>query len=94
LKTDDVLILAIEDFRATKFKTLMSSLGIIIGVIAIVVILSVGEGLYGGVSESFGDLQVDTIIIIPGSVGFAPSGDMSDFGGTSQIQKPPAELTD
>ena len=33
-------------FKADRFKTLMSSLGIIIGVMAIVVMLSVGEGLY------------------------------------------------
>jgi len=93
LRPGDVLMLAIEDFRSTKFKTLMSSLGIIIGVIAIVVILSVGEGLYSGVSESFGDLQVNTIIIIPGALGFSTTGDMSDFGGTAQVEKPPAELT-
>ena len=94
MKPEDVLVFAIDDFKATKFKTLLSSLGIIIGVTAIVVILSVSEGLYGGVSESFGDLQVDTIIIIPGSPGFSPGGSISDFSQSAQVQKPPAYLTD
>ncbi len=32
-------------FSSNKFKTILSNIGIIIGVVAIVVMLSVGEGL-------------------------------------------------
>ena len=46
----DLLEYIAVGFKADRFKTLMSSLGIIIGVMAIVVMLSVGEGLYSGVS--------------------------------------------
>jgi len=88
LKPGDVLLLALEDFGSTKFKTFMSSLGIIIGVIAIVVMLSVGEGLYQGVSASFGDLQLDTLIVLPGALGF------TGFGQTSQAERPAAQLLD
>ena len=52
MKLPDMLEYIAVGFKADRFKTLMSSLGIIIGVMAIVVMLSVGEGLYSGVSSS------------------------------------------
>lgn len=52
----------------------MSSLGIIIGVVSIVVLLSVGQGLYGGVNERFGDLDMDLISVRPGSGMGGPGG--------------------
>lgn len=61
-------------FRADRFKTLMSSLGIIIGVLAIVVMLSVGEGLYSGVSSQFSTLNLDVIRVVPGSAQFGGPG--------------------
>ena len=51
----------------------MSSLGIIIGVMAIVVMLSVGEGLYSGVSSQFSTLNLDIIRVMPGTFNFGPS---------------------
>ncbi len=57
-------------FSSNKFKTLMSSLGIIIGVIAIVVMLSVGEGLQAGVGKAFGGMNLDVITVYPGGSGF------------------------
>ncbi len=59
-------------FSGEKFKTVMSSLGIIIGVAAIVVMLSVGEGLITGVSSAFGDMDLNMVQVIPG--GFEPAG--------------------
>ena len=51
----------------------MSSLGIIIGVVSIIALLSVGQGLYGGVSERFGDLDMDLVTVRPGSgMGMGP----------------------
>jgi len=67
----DVLEFIAVGFRADRFKTLMSSLGIIIGVMAIVVMLSVGEGLYSGVSSQFSALDLDMIRVMPGSAHLA-----------------------
>ncbi len=72
-------------FRSNKFKTLMSSLGIIIGVTAIVVMLSVGEGLQAGVGKAFVGLNLDVITIYPGG---------SDFDGGKFVYKKPAEFDD
>ncbi len=72
-------------FSSNKFKTILSSLGIIIGVIAIVVMLSVGEGLEAGVGKAFGGMDLDVITIFPGGSGF-------DAGQI--IKEKPAEFDD
>jgi len=75
-------------FKADRFKTLMSSLGIIIGVMAIVVMLSVGEGLYSGVSSQFATLNLDVIRVMPGTFSFG--------GGppNARSAEEPAKFTD
>ena len=74
MKLIDSLEQVLLSFRSNKFKTLMSSLGIIIGVIAIVVMLSVGEGLQEGVGIAFQGMDLDVITVFPGSAQFAPGG--------------------
>ena len=80
----DILEFIAVGFKADRFKTLMSSLGIIIGVMAIVVMLSVGEGLYSGVSSQFSTLDLDMIRVMPGSAHFGGPG-------SDQANRNPAE---
>ena len=86
----DLLEYIAVGFRADRFKTLMSSLGIIIGVMAIVVMLSVGEGLYSGVSSQFSSLDLDMIRVMPGSAHFGGPG--SDQANRNPAE--PAKFTD
>jgi len=73
LRPDDMLEYVLLSFRADWRRAFMSSLGIIIGVVSIIALLSVGQGLYGGVSERFGDLDMDLISVRPGSgMGMGP----------------------
>ncbi len=73
MRPDDMLEYVLLSFRADRRRAFMSSLGIIIGVVSIVVLLSVGQGLYGGVNERFGDLDLDLISVRPGSsMGMGP----------------------
>ncbi len=96
MKPTDILEYTFSDFSSNKFKTMMSSLGIIIGVMAIVVMLTLGDGLYSGVSQQFGDLDLDQMLIVPGGGGAAGGqGGMSfSFGGGQVQEKPPAKFTD
>jgi putative ABC transport system permease protein len=89
LNLPDMLDYIAVGFKADRFKTLMSSLGIIIGVVAIVVMLSVGEGLYSGVSLQFSALDLDVITVMPGTLHFGP-------GSQPGIRTPeePAKFTD
>jgi len=89
MKLSDMLEYIAVGFKADQFKTLMSSLGIIIGVIAIVVMLSVGEGLYSGVSSQFSALSLDVIRVIPGTFNFGPGAQPS-----FRTPQEPAKFTD
>jgi putative ABC transport system permease protein len=89
MKLPDMLEFIAVGFKADRFKTLMSSLGIIIGVMAIVVMLSVGEGLYSGVSSQFSALNLDVIRVAPGTFNFGP-GTQPSF----RTPQEPAKFTD
>jgi len=73
------------NFSSNKFKTILSSMGIIIGVVAIVVMLSVGEGLQQGVGMAFAGMNLDTITVYPGG---------STFEGEKYVYQKPAEFDD
>lgn len=81
----DALDQVFLSFRSNRFKTILSCLGIIIGVIAIVVMLSVGQGIQEGAGDIFGDLDMDVITVSPG--GFL-------FEGGKIVYQKPAEFDD
>ena len=90
MKLDDMFEYVLLSFRADRLRAIMSSLGIIIGVISIVAMLSVGEALYGGVSEEFGDMDMDLIMVRPGSdMGHGGPGDRP-----RSTPEEPAELSE
>jgi putative ABC transport system permease protein len=89
MRLPDRLELIAVGFKADRFKTLMSSLGIIIGVMAIVVMLSVGEGLYSGVSSQFATFNLDVIRVMPGTFSFGGGGPPS-----TRSAEEPAKFTD
>lgn len=88
MKLNDMLEYVLLNFKADRRRAFMSSLGIIIGVISIVVMLSVSEGLYGGVNERFADFDIDLITISSGSH-FAMGPD-----GARAAPEEPAELSE
>ncbi|HSD57060.1 MAG TPA: ABC transporter permease [Methanotrichaceae archaeon] len=63
----DMLDYVLVNINADRRRVFMSSLGIVIGVVSIVALISVSEGLYGGMSERFGDMDMDLINVRPGS---------------------------
>ncbi len=88
MKLPDMLEFIAVGFRADRFKTLMSSLGIIIGVMAIVVMLSVGEGLYSGVSSQFSTFNLDLIQVVPGSFHFGGNNQAKpESAGAGQVHR-------
>lgn len=88
MKLPDILEFIAVGFKVDRFKTLMSSLGIIIGVMAIVVMLSVGQGLYSGVSSQFAAFDLDVVRVIPGTFTFGPGSQ------PGRVAEEPAKFTD
>ncbi|MBN1323666.1 MAG: ABC transporter permease [Methanotrichaceae archaeon] len=85
----DILEYVLLSFKSDRRRAFMSSLGIIIGVVSIVAMLSVSEGLYSGVNERFGDMEMDLINVRPGSNMGPGPGERPSFA-----PEEPAELDD
>src|SRR3989338_10310510 len=63
-----------EALRINKLRSFLTSLGIIIGVAAIILLISIGSGLQSCISAQFEKLGTNTIFILPGKVQFGPQG--------------------
>lgn len=77
---------ALEDFRRNKMRTLLTSLGILIGVASVVLLLAFGLGLKAYIKNQFESLGSNLIYVIPGTfggTGFRPG----TFGATRFDEK-------
>jgi len=75
--------LSLEDFKRNKVRTFLTSLGILIGVFAVVILIALGLGLKNYISGQFESLGTNILIVFPGKLldssgGFSSSG---SFGG-------------
>jgi len=64
---------AVEDFRRNKVRTALTSLGIMIGVLSVVMLIALGLGLKNYIQGQFESLGTNLIFILPGS-GFGGEG--------------------
>lgn len=74
---------AIEDFSRNKLRTFLTSLGILIGVFAVVVLIALGLGLKKYISDQFEAMGKNSIFLVPGRVlsGGGFSGSVSSIAG-------------
>ena len=59
--------MAIHALLANKMRSLLTMLGVIIGVAAVIALVSVGMGVRTGITANFESLGANTITIMPGS---------------------------
>ena len=57
------LLLAMKNIVSSKTRTVLTMLGIIIGVAAVIVIVGLGNGLEGYVTDSFSDMGTNTLTV-------------------------------
>lgn len=62
-----ILKAALDDFSHNKGRTLLTSLGILIGVMAVILLLAFGLGLKQYINNQFESLGANLIMVIPGS---------------------------
>jgi len=74
----DTAVTALKGLRATKSRSGLTILGIVIGITAIILMMALGSGAQALILNQIGGLGVETIVIRPGK---EPSGP-SDFGQT------------
>lgn len=76
----NTFIIAIRAIFINKVRTLLTMLGIIIGVGSVVLLTSIGTGLQIYVSQQFENLGTNTLYVVPGN----PFGDGGGFGNQEQ----------
>ena len=64
---------SLEDFKKNKAKTLLTSLGIMIGVLSVVMLIALGLGLKNYLKNQFEDLGSNILFVLPGK-GFGGEG--------------------
>lgn len=75
-----ILRSSLDDFRRNKLRTLLTSLGILIGISSVVLLLALGLGLRRYIQNQFSSLGANLIMVTPGKMlsgGFSGSSMMS-----------------
>lgn len=71
--------IALRSLRVNKMRSVLTSLGIIIGVSAVIIMLSVGEGAKGKISKDISSMGSNLLMVMSGS---STSGGVRMGGGT------------
>ena len=66
----ETFIVALRNLRHQRLRSFLTLAGVIIGVAAIVALISVGEGLQSAVLNEFEQIGLNTIAVEPGTGGF------------------------
>lgn len=75
-----VLTIAVQSLLRNKVRSLLTTLGIIIGVSSVVLLTSIGNGLRLYVKDQFAALGTNTVYVVPGT----PFGENGGFGGNQE----------
>lgn len=59
---------AVEDFKRSKMQTFLTSLGIMIGVFAVITLTALGLGLKAYIADQFESLGKNTLFVAPGKL--------------------------
>lgn len=66
--------IAKESLFKNKFRSFLTILGVVIGVLSVVLLVSIGSGLQKLVTGELEGLGSNLVIVVPGKVEFAPGG--------------------
>jgi putative ABC transport system permease protein len=62
----DLFSMSLKNLQRRKLRTFLTLLGIVIGVSAVVALISIGQGMQMGINEMFKGVGADRLIITPG----------------------------
>src|SRR3989337_3326350 len=70
----DLFKAAMADFKRSKIRTFLTSLGIMIGVLSVVLLIALGLGLKNYLKQQFESLGANLIIRFPGNISSSEEG--------------------
>jgi len=86
MKPMDIVFMAVDGIKERKFRVGLNVLGILIGISAIVSLLSITNGMSTSINQELEVLDPTTIIVIPGSfMGMAGQGAQSTSAGGAKL---------
>ena len=87
MKTYDTFRLSLSHVRKSKMRSWLTIIGIVIGVAAVVAIISIGQGMQESVASRLGSLGADLITVTPGYSRASGGGgfDGGRVGGSASI---------
>jgi len=74
----ELLRLSIGALRANKLRSLLTMLGVIIGVFAVILLVSLGTGLQAYITDQISGLGSNLIFVVPGSSGARAGGSQTN----------------
>ncbi len=77
---------AFADFRRDKVRTGLTSLGIMIGVLSVVLLIALGLGLKNYIRDQFESLGANLVMILPGA-GFSGGGNPASLTGGAEFDE-------
>ncbi|HZD60773.1 MAG TPA: ABC transporter permease, partial [Anaerolineae bacterium] len=78
-------LLAIDAIIANKMRSALTTLGIVIGVCAVILLVSVGQGVRDSVTEQIRGIGSNLLIVMPGEVEFG-SGQEPSFTNKLRVE--------
>jgi len=82
MKIADIFRLSLSHVKKSKLRSWLTIIGIVIGVAAVVAIISIGQGMQASVQARLSSLGADLITVTPG---FSRAGGFEGRGGGSTI---------
>jgi len=76
---------SLGDFKRNKVRTVLTSLGILIGVMSVVLLIALGLGLKNYISQQFDSLGTNLLIVFPGKILGNNGGFSAGSGGFGTI---------
>jgi putative ABC transport system permease protein len=80
---------AVTALRANRLRSLLTMLGVVIGVAAVVVLVAIGTGAKSEVEEQVNGLGANLVIVVPGRLDFgsAPTKSRLELGDADRIRR-------
>ncbi len=86
--------MALRALRANKLRAALTMLGIIIGVSAVITLVSVGRGVENYIGAAFGSIGTDLLFILPGSPDETASGPPTEVVRDNVVIGPALSIKD
>ncbi|SEG74669.1 putative ABC transport system permease protein [Nonomuraea solani] len=98
MKGGEALVMALEALRVNRLRSVLTMLGVIIGVLAVVVLVAIGTGAKDEIEKQISGLGTNIILVVPGrlSLGAAPTQSklgLADVAYVRRVVGDPSKVT-